>query len=128
MYGLSGGAGALWFRNWTHALHIGHGQLKLDAFEVCETLKELRGNSLRHTLKGVLAGSACAMVLVYASVFAGYLFAGPLIGNRMQLTSRKQLEGRREYERQVELQERAKRTDLGRSAGANSFMGSSGGS
>jgi len=112
--GFAGGtAGHFWFKQWSHPLRLPN----LSTFELCGQIKELRVNYLRNCLKGTFYGTAAVMAAIYGSVFMSYLWIGSFYSNKyvdrsfwefLELQYTKNVEGRKEYELNLELQERWK--------------------
>lgn len=79
--------------------------------------QDLRINYLRNCLKGTFCGSATVMAAIYGSVFMSYLWMGSFYSNKyadrsfwefLELQYTKNVEGRKDYELNLELQERWK--------------------
>lgn len=114
--GISGGAtGYLWFRFWTHPLRIKNGNKNW--MELRDTVTELRANWVRNVIKGSLFGSMGVLGMIWLSTFLSYIFIGKLFKNKyidksfweyMTITYAKNIEGRKQYEVNLEMQERMK--------------------
>ena len=114
--GLTGGiTGYLWFRFWTHPLRIKNGNKNW--MELRNTLTELRANWVRNILKGTIFGSLGVLGMIWISTFISYIFLGKFFDNKyvdksfweyMTITYAKNIESRKQYEVNLEMQERMK--------------------